>query len=230
MQFAFERLNSKLARTFKFYQKFRLHVFDEFSSRQIGFDEELVNLKNATKVRGYFQTYEYINFVKEDLLGDLEIRKPSKMFRNLAKEIKEKKPTVIHVRGGDYKFNRKTIGMLSRDYYLAALREVSKINPDSNFWIFSNDKKYTSELLYNLGLIPDRTIFPEDGLNDVETMKLMSLGSGIVICNSTFSWWAAYLNTNSKFVICPNKWFRGLGDPVALCPPNWIRVESSWEV
>lgn len=222
------RVNAKLSSIFKFYRKFRLQVFGEYSSNVVGFDKELAGMNNATTVRGYFQTFEYIDSVREDLIGDFDVRHASKIFRNLSKVIKKNRPIVIHIRGGDYKSNQQTIGMLDQDYYSAALKQAYKFDANSKYWVFSNDKDYATQLIYRLRIKPDQSIFPEDGLSDAETMKLMSLGSGIIICNSTFSWWAAYLNSNPRFVICPDKWFRGLDDPLALCPPNWIRVKSSW--
>ena len=226
--YVLHRLNARLSRTFEFYRRFKLQVFGEYSSNVVGFDKELAGMKNATIVRGYFQTFEYIDSVREELIGDFDVRHPSNTFRNLSKVIKKNKPVVIHIRGGDYKSNKQTIGMLDQEYYSAALKQAYKFDANSEYWLFSNDKDYATQLISKLRIKPDQSIFPEDGLSDAETMKLMSLGSGIIICNSTFSWWAAYLNSNPRFVICPDKWFRGLDDPLALCPPNWIRVKSSW--
>jgi len=49
-----------------------------------------------------------------------------------------------------------------------------------------------------------------------------------VASNSTFSWWAAWLNANShKMVIVPRKWF---ADPSAddsdIIPSDWIRYSA----
>mgnify|MGYP003342821508 FL=1 len=67
-------------------------------------------------------------------------------------------------------------------------------------------------------------------LTDYETLELMRYGSGYIIANSTFSWWAAYLAYNkSAPVIAPNKWFQQGEDPNELCPPDWIKIESFWE-
>ena len=57
-------------------------------------------------------------------------------------------------------------------------------------------------------------------LNDVEELQLMRLCAHQIISNSSYSWWAAWLNSNpSKVVVCPAKW-KGKSD---MMPEAWIR-------
>ena len=65
--------------------------------------------------------------------------------------------------------------------------------------------------------------------NPAEVMYLMSLGSGHIIANSTFSYWGAYLSKKSQIIIAPSKWFKGWEDPKDLINPKWVRVQSEWE-
>jgi len=69
-----------------------------------------------------------------------------------------------------------------------------------------------------------------------EDFYLMTLFKNLVISNSTFSWWSAYLNKrpNNK-IITPWPWFRQketnwiYNGKHAICPPEWIEFHQGDE-
>ena len=76
--------------------------------------------------------------------------------------------------------------------------------PDAKFFFFSDDLDYVK------GLFKGDNIFYVDcnkGNNGYLDIKLMSLAKVNIIANSTFSYWAAYINHEKKKVIYPKVWF-----------------------
>jgi hypothetical protein len=55
----------------------------------------------------------------------------------------------------------------------------------------------------------------------------MTLCSGHIIANSSFSWWGAWLS-NSKKVVVPSGWFKGSDnehlDTKDIIPETWIVI------
>jgi hypothetical protein len=55
----------------------------------------------------------------------------------------------------------------------------------------------------------------------------MRLGSGYVIANSSFSWWAARISKFEKnLVVAPKPWFVGIDEELSLIPSDWKRLEG----
>ena len=141
-----------------------------------------------TKLSGYFQSYKYFEHCKEGI---------KKMFT--FKPYNQKMGYVsLHIRRGDYVNKSKFHHNLSIDYYNNAIDYFKGYK----FLVFSDDIEWCKQQFKG-----NEFEFIENN-TDYDDLHLMSECEHNVIANSTFSWWAAYLNQNSnKKVIYPNKWF-----------------------
>ena len=190
----------------------------------IGYDGIFENrIKNGMLI-GYFQTYVYSNHLNwPQRFRDLKI--DNNYYNSLLTEMKEKSPTVLHIRGGDYLFDRSGIGNLDVQYFANCIYESRSAN--NLFWIFSDDASYAEEIAKDLH-INYRLIDVNQSLNSLETLLLMSCAKKIIISNSTFAWWSAFLSYDSV-IYAPDKWFKALEDPFKLIPKNWNLVKSRWK-
>ena len=96
---------------------------------------------------------------------------------------------------------------------------------DLKYFIFTDDANWALENMQ----YPNAEIVltKNQGEKAWQDMFLMSSCDHQIIANSSFSWWAAWLNKNeNKIVIAPEKWFADEylnDDTVHLIPINWIR-------
>jgi hypothetical protein len=180
-----------------------------------GFDEHLFNqCPNDISIFGFFQTEKYFERIKSSIEEDFTFRphilSPCKeMISSLDK------PISLHVRRTDYLTNPNHTA-LDLNYYEQALE---KFDPDQTVIVFSDDPDWCNEQEL---FTSDRFLISENKDNTID-LCLMTLCSGHIIANSSFSWWGAWL-ANSKKVIAPSKWFgpgnadKSLED---LIPKRW---------
>jgi len=109
------------------------------------------------------------------------------------------KTVAVHVRG----YHPATVPhrCLGREYFMGAINRFSN---DHLFVIFSDRIDWCKA---NLDLKDRNAIFIE-GNNHVIDFYLMSFCKNIVISNSTYSWWAAYLKKDAEgLILVPEIWF-----------------------
>jgi hypothetical protein len=184
-------------------------------------------LKGNIYLEGYWQSELYFKTYEE------EIRRLFKFKHNLkggnlviAAEIKAKNSVSLHIRRGDYllKKNTSLYPTCNLKYYLDAIEIIKSRVENPFFYIFSDDIPWAKK---NFKFIRDIK-FVTENRNEFSylDMQLMSLCKHHIIANSTFSWWAAWLNkNNNKIVIAPRKWFsRDHFDTSDLLPLKWIII------
>lgn len=131
---------------------------------------------------------------------------------------------VVHIRRGDYatvEAARKTFGSIRPEYYREAFEILNENLMDAAF--FTDDPSYVVE---TFGVSHEQVFGPKSTKNDIESLLLMSLGSSMVIPNSTFSWWAAELLEPERPVISPEEWFRDSRNGHNLARDHWQRLPN----
>lgn len=125
----------------------------------------------------------------------------------------------IHVRRGDYlNEEQKGHGLMGMDYYESAINIMLDKNPDMVFYICSDDIPWCMQ---NFNI---KANYVHHAV-DMEDLLFMSNCDNQIISNSTFGWWAAWLNTNrNKTVVAPRQWFKDTEGWDDLYEPNWTVI------
>lgn len=199
-----------------------------YAPKDVGFDSSIRNIKSGQYVHGYFQTHKYVDSLFPQGIPALLLRKTSPWLGSMLYEMNLVKPIVVHVRRGDFRNLSNTMGLLAKEYYVAGLETLLSVLGDRPVWVFSDEIHEVKSEMH--GWLPDSALFVEQPLssNAAEGLVLMSQSQGMVMSNSTYSWWAAKLGVN-KHVVTPEKWFRAWQDPIDLQPIDWVRVPSKWK-
>lgn len=129
----------------------------------------------------------------------------------------------IHVRRGDYLKKARYRGVCDMKYYTLAIQQVLQQMIQPHFYFFSNDIGWCKEHL--TPLLPQDQYTFIDWNKETESyidMQLMTQCKSLIIANSSFSWWAAYLNKRANLIIAPKTWFN-------TQPPLQIQLDS-WQL
>lgn len=114
----------------------------------------------------------------------------------------------IHVRRTDYVNNSCHFCDTDR-YYTAAVQHLLTVNPHINLLVVSDDTAWSNPYIQTLlaPLLPKERILTLDRIyTATETLKIMVNCYGGAICaNSSFSWWAAYIN-RERPIYMPHPW------------------------
>lgn len=174
------------------------------------FNPDVLTVNKDLYYNGIWQDYRYFDQFRDVILKEFSYREPfAGRNAEAAEQFSERLTVSLHVRRGDYLLHKNYIGLCGIDYYRRAIKHIrSRYGTNVAYAVFSDDMEWCRENL--LPLLCENNVTYVDwnhGLDSYNDMRLMSACKVNVIANSSFSWWAAYLNTHEdKEVIAPRKW------------------------
>lgn len=180
-------------------------------------------------LNGFFQNLRYFEAASREIrkeFGQYRFPLTVESQRVLAK-IEATESVALSFRRTDY---IKSVGLsnefinLSESYYSEALQTIASRLSNPFLFIFSDDISWCKANLK----FPYPTIFvgPEcTGYKASDNLRLMASCKHIIISNSTFAWWGAWLKSTPGLVVAPRKWMHGeKGDASGLLPESWAKI------
>ena len=165
-------------------------------------------------LNGYFQSYKYFEHCRNEILDAFRLKYEM-----------NKGVVSIHVRRGDYLCTPDYHPVVTVAYLTKAMNYFIKKGYEK-FMVFSDALDW---IKYNVDAknLPLCNIEYSEGMTELQDIERQANCEHQIIANSSFSWWAAWLNQNpEKFVISPSLWFgkSANNDTKDLVMEKWLRL------
>lgn len=196
-----------------------------YEKNEYEYDPHIMELQEGY-LDGFWQTAKYFSGIESEIRRMYSfVNRPGGKDREYMGMIQGTESAAVHVRRGDYMKLQNIYGNIcTEEYYKRALELMDREVARPVFYFFSNDMEWVKNTFGSR----DNYVYVEGNSEDQGyiDMQLMSACRHQIIANSSFSWWAAFLNGNpGKKVICPERWINTKETPDVYCD-GWIRIQG----
>ena len=226
-----ERWATRLARPLRLYRYANRHAGPSnlHDAPVFQFYPEFFDQPDPTYLHGMWQSERFFTPVANLLRLHFSFRYPMPpAVAEMMRRIRGGGPSVaVHFRRGDYIRNAdfaQNIGVVDFGYYERAMAILRERHPGLVFYVFSDDIDAIERDFRPP--CPCTFVRATEHWHSYDKIRLMSACDHAIISNSTFAWWAAWLNPNpAKSVIAPDPWFAGDSEKSRdVVPANWQRL------
>lgn len=230
----FRRLTPKRRRVYTVLQTLKLRRFiPRIKEPSLAFHPQVLEAGDNVYLDGYWASEKYFAAIAPIVREEARIADPK--IEDFARRYvsERRKPGVpvvgVQVRKGDIYHLCEVLKqpelaptpLLKPDYFMRAMRHFGE---NCTFLLFSDSEKDIQ--LCQEEFKACKNIAYVTGNDDITDFAILQQCDHQIISNSTFGWWAAWLNSNrEKTVIAPKGWYAP-GSPHAhnmadLIPPTW---------
>jgi hypothetical protein len=200
-----------------------------FMERSFAYDPRLRRVRPGTTVLGIFQSWRYFDDCGAEIRERMSrLTQPSDWYLEMCERIQPGNGGIgLHVRRGDYTLpeQQRLLGLTTRGYYERSLSYLRRMGFDGPVYLATDSPEAVGEEFAGLGEF--RPIDPPPGAHPLEVVLLLSRLDGLVIANSSFSWWAGFIGERpGRVVIAPRPWFTDSSfDTRDLLLPHWLTLD-----
>jgi hypothetical protein len=207
----------------KIYQTFLKNSF--INEKNLIYDENILNIKFNGKCwfEGYWQNEKYFIDIAEEIKNDFIIKNIYKEIGNkYINLILQSESVAIHFRNFS-SINTLINSNLDSNYYNNAISYINARVLNPQYYVFVDNPSI--EQLEYIHRISNAILIKTD--SEITDMYLMSSCKYLIIANSSFSWWAAWLASYpNKIVIAPKKQKININSGFSSIeiPSNWVSL------
>ena len=166
---------------------------------------------------GYWQNSRYFSAYRDRLIMEFQPRQGviGDRAKKMMQECRQENSVAVHIRKGDYPDKWR----VDDSYYVQAVSMIDARITDPHYYIFCEDHEYADAFASG---IRNATVVSSAGLSDLEEFFIMSSCKNKIIANSTYSWWAAYLDTSGDGIVIAPDYKQWTGD---FYLDEWIKIK-----
>lgn len=193
--------------------------------RKLSIHDTVTNMRGSERIAiGFFQYHSLI----EKFWSQSFVQIQNSHMLKKAIENDQGDYISMHVRLSDYLENSKTRkfhGLSTPSYYLEAVQFLYDSSNVRKVRLVTDSPKKIQKFMY---LLKEKKINVEVIAQNFEVDFLtLTSGQSIIMSNSSFSWWAAYIGNKIRKanIITPYPWFSDEEkEPIDLIPKHWYKI------
>lgn len=182
------------------------------------YDPNVFNIEDNTMVHLISQSEDYLIERKDDILKWFTIKDEyNNQYKSKIEELNivlDDNTCVINFRGGEYKTVSNLIARI--EYWKDSINHMLSINSNMKFIIITDDVECAKHYIGD---------YPCYHLDIGFDFYVINKSKYVILSNSSFGWWAAWLSKESNLTIAPQYWsqhntsdgYWGLGDQYTRC-------------
>lgn len=178
--------------------------------------QEIPHFPHGVTLVGFFQSERYFKHAEEEVRNAFALKEYPEL----------KDYCSVHIRLGDYVTYANSFPPITHDYLREAFKQFLG---GQKYLVFSDDVE-AAKNMFSVYFPTAPNIEYAQGNDEYTDLSMMASCGHNIIANSTFSWWAAWLNKNpNKHVISPHRtsWFGPNGPTKTddLIPDDWHQIK-----
>lgn len=187
------------------------------------FSPSFLRVRKGTTLLGYFQASDFLSNSKNHVIDLL-----SNYAKNRNNTEGNKIPAVnFHIRRGDYldpsRYSTQVIASIA--YFENAIDLLNSRLGKFNGFVFTDSPELVKDFISRH---PNINLVSHQYANSLDLLVDLANGDGLVMSNSSLSWWAAQLqnhNHKDSIVIAPSPWHGG-ANLDELYEKNWLILDG----
>ncbi|MDH6531771.1 hypothetical protein M2119_000008 [Aurantimicrobium minutum] len=192
-----------------------------FKEPGLDYSNAIEKIRPGTILSGYFQSPFYFTHGAEEILTAAFSALSAKFDLAPSKEV------FMHIRRGDYLLakHQNHHGVASLDYFDRGAELIRAVQPKSAFRVFTDSpEQIPQEFLKRWDATLDQQQLQAAPL---EALLMLAENNGLIMSNSSFSWWAAWISSQRSpeaVFIAPRPWLAGGSSAHTLLPGHWLTL------